>query len=128
MPDAYCATSIGSGSGQGDGRTSDGRRTKPQQPNRLAPGTEQVLQMGIEEARRMGHHYIGTEHLLLGMVRQGEGVGMDVLRRLGITPEQIRRQTRRALQETPTPPHGSVFRKRTQRAASQDPHDRSARD
>jgi ATP-dependent Clp protease ATP-binding subunit ClpC len=58
--------------------------------------------MGIEEARRMGHHYIGTEHLLLGMVRQGEGVGMDVLRRLGITPEQIRRQTRRALQETPT--------------------------
>ncbi len=68
----------------------------------LAPGTEQVLQMGIEEARRMGHHYIGTEHLLLGMVRQGEGVGMDVLRRLGITPEQIRRQTRRALQETPT--------------------------
>jgi ATP-dependent Clp protease ATP-binding subunit ClpC len=50
----------------------------------------------------MGHHYIGTEHLLLGMVRQGEGVGLDVLRRLGVTPEQIRRQTRRILQETPT--------------------------
>ncbi len=68
----------------------------------LAPGTEQVLQMAIEEARRMGHHYIGTEHLLLGMVRQGEGVGVDVLRRLGITPEQIRRQIRRKLQESPT--------------------------
>ena len=68
----------------------------------LAPGTEQVLQIAIEEARRMGHHYIGTEHLLLGLVHQGEGVGIDVLRRLGITPEQIRRQTRRILQESPT--------------------------
>ncbi len=68
----------------------------------LSPGTEQVLQLGIEEARRMGHHYIGTEHLLLGLVRLGEGVGVDVLRRLGVTPEQIRRQTRRILQESPT--------------------------
>ncbi|NIM95146.1 MAG: AAA domain-containing protein [Anaerolineales bacterium] len=67
----------------------------------LSPGTEQVLQLAVEEARRMGHHYIGTEHLLLGMVRQGEGVAIDVLRRLGVTPEQIRRQTRRVLQETP---------------------------
>ena len=66
----------------------------------LAPATEQVLQVAIEEARRMGHHYIGTEHLLLGMVRQGEGVGLEVLRRLGITPEQIRRQTTRILQES----------------------------
>jgi ATP-dependent Clp protease ATP-binding subunit ClpC len=68
----------------------------------LAPGTEHVLQIAIEEARQMGHHYIGTEHLLLGLVRQGEGVGLDVLRRLGITPEQIRRQTRRILQESPS--------------------------
>jgi ATP-dependent Clp protease ATP-binding subunit ClpC len=68
----------------------------------LAPGTEQVLQIAFEEARRMGHHYIGTEHLLLALVRQGEGVGLDVLRRLGITPEQVRRQTRRILQESPS--------------------------
>ena len=66
----------------------------------LAPGTEQVLQLSIEEARRMGHHYIGTEHLLLGLVRQPEGVAVDVLRRLGVTPEQVRRQTRRVLQES----------------------------
>jgi ATP-dependent Clp protease ATP-binding subunit ClpC len=58
----------------------------------------------MEEARRMGHHYIGTEHLLLGLVRQGEGVGLEVLRRLGITPEQVRRQTRRVLQESPVQP------------------------
>jgi ATP-dependent Clp protease ATP-binding subunit ClpC len=70
----------------------------------LSPGTEQVLQYAIEEARRMGHHYIGTEHLLLGLVRQGEGVGQEALRRLGVTPEQVRRQTRRVLQESPAQP------------------------
>ncbi len=69
----------------------------------LAPGTEKALQQAAEEARRMNHHYIGTEHILLGLVRQGEGVGIDVLRRLGITPEQVRRQTRRILQEGPSP-------------------------
>jgi ATP-dependent Clp protease ATP-binding subunit ClpC len=68
----------------------------------LAPATEEILQHAIEEARRMGHHYIGTEHLLLGLVRLDEGVAIDVLRRLGITPEQIRRQTRRVLQESPS--------------------------
>ena len=66
----------------------------------LSPGTQQVLEYAIEEARRMGHHYIGTEHLLLGLVRMTEGVAMDVLRKLGVTPEQIRRQTRRVLQES----------------------------
>ena len=68
----------------------------------LAPGTQQVLEFAIEEARRMGHHYIGTEHLLLGLVRYNDGVAMDVLRKLGVTPEQIRRQTRRVLQESST--------------------------
>src|SRR3972149_1902893 len=57
--------------------------------------------MAIEEARRMGHHYIGTEHLLLGMIRQNEGVGMDVLRRLGTSPEQIRRETPPGVPEAP---------------------------
>jgi ATP-dependent Clp protease ATP-binding subunit ClpC len=66
----------------------------------LAPGTEQVLGYAVDEARRLGHHYIGTEHLLLGLVRFGEGVALDVLRKLGVTPEQIRRQTRRVLQES----------------------------
>jgi len=66
----------------------------------LSPGTQQVLEYAVEEARRMGHHYIGTEHLLLGLVRYGEGVALDVLRKMGVTPEQIRRQTRRVLQES----------------------------
>jgi len=66
----------------------------------LSPGTQQVLEFAVDEARRLGHHYIGTEHLLLGLVRYEEGVAMDVLRRLGVTPDQIRRQTRRVLQES----------------------------
>lgn len=70
----------------------------------LAPGTQQVLEFAIEEARRMGHHYIGTEHLLLGLVRSNEGMAMEVLRKLGVTSEQIRRQTRRILQESSTTP------------------------
>ena len=77
----------------------------------LSPGTQQVLEYAVEEARRMGHHYIGTEHLLLGLVRYGEGVAMDVLRKMGVTPEQIRRQTRRVLQESTS----------AQRASSSEP-------
>lgn len=74
----------------------------------LASGTQQVLEYAVEEARRLGHHYIGTEHLLLGLVRHGEGIAMDTLRKLGVTPEQIRRQTRRVLQESTTTQKSAV--------------------
>ncbi|MCB9452473.1 MAG: ATP-dependent Clp protease ATP-binding subunit [Anaerolineaceae bacterium] len=67
----------------------------------LSPGTKRVLELAVDEARRMGHHYIGTEHLLLGLVRQTDGVAIDVLRRLGISPDDIRKQTRKVLQESP---------------------------
>jgi ATP-dependent Clp protease ATP-binding subunit ClpC len=65
----------------------------------LSTETQQVLEYAIEEARRLGHHYIGTEHLLLGLVRS-EGTALEVLRRLGVTPDDVRRQTRRVLQES----------------------------
>jgi ATP-dependent Clp protease ATP-binding subunit ClpC len=65
----------------------------------LSPDTQQVLEHAVEEARRLGHHYIGTEHILLGLVRV-EGTAMEVLRRLGVTADQIRRQTRRVLNES----------------------------
>ncbi len=78
-------------------------------PNRieLSGETQQALEYAVDEARRLGHHYIGTEHILLGLVRI-ESVAMEALRRLGVTPDQIRRQTRRVLNEsasssTPTP-------------------------
>jgi ATP-dependent Clp protease ATP-binding subunit ClpC len=67
----------------------------------LSPGTEKVIENAIDEARKLGHQYIGTEHLLLGLVRESEGGGSDVLRRLGVSSEQVRRQTRRILQDAP---------------------------
>ena len=67
----------------------------------LSTGTKKVLELAVDEARRMGHHYIGTEHLLLGLVRQQDGIAIEVLRRLGVSPEEVRRQTRRVLQESP---------------------------
>jgi predicted nucleotide-binding protein len=65
----------------------------------LASETQQVLEFAVDEARRLGHHYIGTEHVLLGLVRV-DSTGLEVLRRLGVTAEQIRRQTRRVLNES----------------------------
>ncbi len=67
----------------------------------LSPGTKKILELAVDEARRMGHHYIGTEHLLLALVRQSDGVAIDVLKRLGISPEEVRRQMRKVLQESP---------------------------
>src|SRR5574339_513343 len=83
-------------------------------PNRveLAAETQQVLEHAVDEARRLGHHYIGTEHILLGLVRV-DSTAMEVLRRLGVTAEQIRRQTRRVLNESassPTPAGSSLAR------------------
>ena len=45
----------------------------------LSPSTKRVLELAVEEARRMGQHYISTEHLLLGLARQNEGLAIDVL-------------------------------------------------
>ncbi|MEM7330901.1 MAG: ATP-dependent Clp protease ATP-binding subunit [Chloroflexota bacterium] len=67
----------------------------------LSPSTKRVLELAVEEARRMGQHYISTEHLLLGLARQNEGLAIDVLRKFGISADQIRRQTRRMLKENP---------------------------
>ncbi|MEX1071007.1 MAG: Clp protease N-terminal domain-containing protein, partial [Anaerolineales bacterium] len=85
------------GAGQHDGSKID-----------LSPGTQQVLEYAFEEARRLGNHYVSTEHLLLGLVRYGEGIALNVLRKLGVSPEQIRRQTRRVLQESSAPRRGAA--------------------
>ncbi len=77
------------------------RRTTGLTKIELSPGTKRVLELAVDDARRMGHHYVGTEHFLLGLVRQNEGVAIDVLKQLGLSAEQIRKQTRRVLQEKP---------------------------
>ena len=79
--------------------------TPPSEKIELSSATEQTLEQAVEEARRLGHAYIGTEHLLLALLHI-EGTALEALRRLGATPDEIRRQTRRILQESssPTPP------------------------
>ncbi len=80
-----------------------GRGTRPfyTQPT-LTPRTKRVIELAVDEARRLGHHYIGTEHLLLGLVREGEGVAVDVLRQLGATPERLEERITHIVAEVPT--------------------------
>jgi ATP-dependent Clp protease ATP-binding subunit ClpC len=66
----------------------------------LTPRTKRVIELAVDEARRLGHHYIGTEHLLLGLVREGEGVAVDVLQGLGVNLENVRTQTAKVMMET----------------------------
>lgn len=63
----------------------------------LTPRAKQVIELAVDEARRMNHHYIGTEHLLLGLIREGEGIAVGVLKSQGVTLEKVRWQTVRLL-------------------------------
>ncbi|MEK7273736.1 MAG: Clp protease N-terminal domain-containing protein, partial [Candidatus Desantisbacteria bacterium] len=56
----------------------------------FTPHAKKVLELSVEEARRLGHNYIGTEHLLLGLIREGEGIGSKVLINLGINLDTVR--------------------------------------
>ena len=63
----------------------------------LTPRAKRVIELAVDEARRLNHSYIGTEHLLLGLVREGEGIAAGVLESLGVTLEKARKQTVRLL-------------------------------
>ncbi len=65
----------------------------------LTPRTKRVIELAVEEARQMGHPYIGTEHLLLGLVRENEGIATEVLRNVNVSIDAIRQQTTRAMLE-----------------------------
>src|SRR6516165_9641201 len=56
----------------------------------LTPRAKKVIELAVDESRRMNHHYIGTEHLLLGLLREGEGIGAGVLTSLGVNLERAR--------------------------------------
>ncbi len=59
----------------------------------LTPRAKKVIELAMDEARRLNCHYIGTEHLLLGLVREGEGIAARVLESLGVSHEKVRQQT-----------------------------------
>ena len=72
----------------------------------FTPRAKRVLELSLEEARQLGHNYIGTEHLLLGLIREGEGVAARVLENLGVDLSKVRTQVIRMLGETAEVPSG----------------------
>jgi Clp amino terminal domain, pathogenicity island component len=65
----------------------------------LTPRAKRVIELAIDEARRLGHNYIGTEHLLLGLVREGEGIAAGVLESLGVNLDKVRHEVIRVLSQ-----------------------------
>jgi len=79
----------------------------------FTPRAKRVLELSLEEARQLGHNYIGTEHLLLGLIREGEGVAARVLENLGVDLSKVRTQVIRMLGETAEVAAGSGSSGRT---------------
>ena len=80
-----------------------GRGERPAQGEiGLTPRAKKVVELAVDEARRMNHTYIGTEHLLIGLLREGEGVAAGVLESLGVNLEKVRAETHRILSNSGT--------------------------
>jgi len=88
------------------------------QTSGLTPRTKRVIETAVDEARRMNHHYIGTEHLLLGLIREGGGLAVDVLREMGIDLDAVRMQTTRAIMQSA--PRARPERKKSQQTPLMD--------
>jgi ATP-dependent Clp protease ATP-binding subunit ClpC len=63
----------------------------------LTPRAKKVIELAVDEARMLNHHYIGTEHILLGLVREGGGIAAGVLESMGVKLEQVRAETLKVL-------------------------------
>ena len=74
----------------------------------LTPRAKKVIELAVDEARRLNHHYIGTEHLLIGLMREGEGVAAGVLESLGVSLEKVRDETNRIIQSQSSGKSGSA--------------------
>jgi ATP-dependent Clp protease ATP-binding subunit ClpA len=83
----------------------------------LTPQAKKVIEFAVDEARRFNHGYIGTEHLLLGLLREGEGVGAGVLKSLGVNLDGARAEITRILAKSPPRP-GEAFHRRISIASS----------
>jgi len=68
----------------------------------LTPRTKKVVELAVDEARRLNHNFIGTEHLLIGLLREGEGVAAGVLESLQVNLDKVRAETSRILTQSPS--------------------------
>ncbi|MDP6713762.1 MAG: ATP-dependent Clp protease ATP-binding subunit [SAR202 cluster bacterium] len=73
----------------------------------LTPRAKKVIELAVDEARRLSHNYIGTEHLLIGLLREGEGVPAGVLESLGVNLDKVRGETSRILSQSASQSQGS---------------------
>ena len=69
-----------------------GRGTETSQTVHYTPRAKKVIELSMDEARKLGHSYVGTEHILLGLIREGEGVAARVLNNLGVSLNKARQQ------------------------------------
>ena len=60
--------------------------------NDFTPRAKELLALALKEAKRLNHAYVGTEHLLLGLIELGQGVAVNVLKRMGLDLERVRRE------------------------------------
>jgi ATP-dependent Clp protease ATP-binding subunit ClpC len=67
----------------------------------LTPRLKKISELAVDEARRRKDRHVGTEHLLLGLLREGTGIAADVLARLDVSPARVREEIRRVLSEKP---------------------------
>ncbi len=83
----------------------------------FTPRAKRVLELAVEEARSLGHNYVGTEHLLLGLIREGEGVAAKVLLELGVDRKRVREETLKLLGGTPSAAAGGEREERPETPA-----------
>jgi len=77
-----------------------GRETHPVQGEiTVTPRLKNVLELAVDEACRRQEAFVGSEHLLVGLLREGKGVGIDVLERLAVSPERAREEIVRVVSE-----------------------------
>ena len=69
----------------------------------LTPRAKKLIELSVDEARRLNHHYIGTEHLLIGTMREGEGIAAGVLESLGVNLDSLRAEISKVLSESSPP-------------------------
>ena len=65
----------------------------------LTPRAKKVIELAVDEARHLNHNYVGTEHLLLGLIREGEGIAAGVLESFGLSLQEVRAKTMHILNE-----------------------------
>ena len=103
-----------------------GRGDRPTSPSEitLSPRTKKVIELSIDEARRMGQSLLGPEHILLGLIREGEGIAYGIIESLGVDPSALRTRLLELLAQRGTPPPADYAAPPPTRTYSKSPFNR----